>query len=71
MPLKPIIQSKKAGDPYIECLGCGRRVSHSFAAMMGWTYDTEGPPFLAYFCPLCGKKESNHEPANTDPGIPG
>lgn len=65
MNFKTIQHDRSNSDVTITCLDCGRKVSHSFAAMTGWTFDTEGPPFLAYFCPPCGMRESN-EPANTD-----
>lgn len=58
-PLTP--HKPSTGNPTISCLGCGRKSTYVDAAAAGWTYDSKGPPFLAYYCPICQKTEDNYQ----------
>lgn len=51
---------------YINCLGCDLRTTYGNAAQAGWSYDSEGEPFLAYYCPRCQKRESNEQDSTQD-----
>lgn len=56
MRLLPVITSRNPSsrpenDTLLSCCKCSKRVTLSTAAATDWTFDADGEPFRAYYCP--------------------